>query len=255
MANRAKNISPKIGDRIKELRNSKDYTQKELANLLNKSESTVRMWELGKSEPDLETVKLMAQHFSVSADYLLSITDKISNFRHTSGRLNAAMQAAGITATDLLKELHKRECKCSHIQLAEILDGRATPDDCFIENFAKILDINPDSLYTDMSVPLRITFEEETILIAYRNQPEIRNIIDMLLKISTEANSTNDITNATSDTKDNSETWKKFLNDANNPRQTDNASEFYRAARSTNYSSNDLEPTDEEDEDGTLHSI
>ena len=252
MANRSKNISPTIGDKIKELRISADCTQKDLAIFLNKAESTVRMWELGKSEPDLETVKLIAKHFSVTTDFLLGMTDEISRFRHTSGRLNAAMRTARITASDLVAEFEKIGYKCSRLQLAAFLDGRAAPDDYFIENFAKILEINPDALYANTSAPLQITFEEETLLAAYRSQPEMQKPITMLLRIPTEPNSTNDITDAVSDIENNSEKWKKFLNDAADPRQTDSRSDLYRAARSTDYHTNDLESTNEEDEDDTF---
>ena len=39
-----------------EANQNEKLTQKELAESLHKSESAVRMWELGKSEPDLQTV-------------------------------------------------------------------------------------------------------------------------------------------------------------------------------------------------------
>ena len=39
--------------------------------MLYKSESTVRMWELSKSEPDNETLLCLASIFGVSVDYLL----------------------------------------------------------------------------------------------------------------------------------------------------------------------------------------
>lgn len=71
MANRTKTISSTIAERIKSLRLNKNYTQKELAELLYKSESAIRMWELGKSEPDLSTTKRLAAIFGVSVDYLL----------------------------------------------------------------------------------------------------------------------------------------------------------------------------------------
>jgi transcriptional regulator with XRE-family HTH domain len=56
---------------IRSLRRGKGESQKELAKQLNKSESAVRMWELGKSEPDIETLKLLARHFGVSVSYLI----------------------------------------------------------------------------------------------------------------------------------------------------------------------------------------
>lgn len=73
MADRSKNKMPGIGDRIKAYRIAWDFTQRGLAEILNKSESTVRMWELGKSEPDLETLTLIARHFCVTVDDLIGI--------------------------------------------------------------------------------------------------------------------------------------------------------------------------------------
>lgn len=71
MANRAKKISSKTACKIRELRNQAGLTQKELAEKLYKSESAVRMWELGKSEPDLLSVNALAEIFNVSADTIL----------------------------------------------------------------------------------------------------------------------------------------------------------------------------------------
>ena len=71
MANRAKNISSKTAYKIRELRNRAGLTQKELAERLYKSESAIRMWELGKSEPDLQSINALAEIFNVSVDYIL----------------------------------------------------------------------------------------------------------------------------------------------------------------------------------------
>ena len=71
MANRAKTISSLTANRIRELRLNAGFTQKELAERMYKSESAVRMWELGKSEPDLLSVNALAQLFNTSVDYLL----------------------------------------------------------------------------------------------------------------------------------------------------------------------------------------
>jgi transcriptional regulator with XRE-family HTH domain len=73
MPSRAKSISDNIGTRIKIYRKKASLTQKELAELLFKSESTVRMWELGKSEPDLGTIAKLSQCLNVSVEDLLGL--------------------------------------------------------------------------------------------------------------------------------------------------------------------------------------
>lgn len=72
MANRAKSIPTCIGKNIRRFRLQVSLTQKELAEKLYRSESAVRMWELGKSEPDGDTLVNMANIFHVSVDDILS---------------------------------------------------------------------------------------------------------------------------------------------------------------------------------------
>ena len=70
MPKRTKNYS-NIGERIKELRKKSSLTQKELSLKVNKSESSVRMWELGLSEPDIDTLNILSDIFSVPTDYII----------------------------------------------------------------------------------------------------------------------------------------------------------------------------------------
>lgn len=72
MSGGIRNSNITLGGRIRECRKHMGETQKDLAVFLNKSESAVRMWELDKSEPDIETLKLIAEHFSVTVGYLIN---------------------------------------------------------------------------------------------------------------------------------------------------------------------------------------
>lgn len=60
-----------FGQRLRALRKKHKLTQAQLAKQLNRAESTVRMWELGKNEPDNETLNLISNIFHVSIEYLL----------------------------------------------------------------------------------------------------------------------------------------------------------------------------------------
>lgn len=57
--------------RIKELRIESGLTQKELAKKLNTTNSAVCDWEKGRTQPDLQMLKNIANLFDVSTDYLL----------------------------------------------------------------------------------------------------------------------------------------------------------------------------------------
>lgn len=58
--------------RLKEIRQSRHLSQKELAEILKVSTGTVGNWEVGLREPDFQMLTKIANIFNVSCDYLLS---------------------------------------------------------------------------------------------------------------------------------------------------------------------------------------
>jgi len=60
-----------LGKNIRRLRIKNKMTQNDLSKKMNKAESTVRMWELGRSEPDKDSIVLLSEIFDVTTDYLL----------------------------------------------------------------------------------------------------------------------------------------------------------------------------------------
>lgn len=62
-----------IGKKIKELRKEAGFTQKQLAKLLNKSETGFASWEQGLAEPCVNDLRLLCKILDVSADELLGI--------------------------------------------------------------------------------------------------------------------------------------------------------------------------------------
>lgn len=61
-----------IGDRIKELRISKNMTQKQLADKLFITPQALSKWEMNENEPSLDMIKKLCQEFDVSLSYLVS---------------------------------------------------------------------------------------------------------------------------------------------------------------------------------------
>ena len=58
-------------NRIRELRKRKKMTQKELAEHLRIADSTLSYWEMGRYEPDNESLLTLSKFFHVSIEYLL----------------------------------------------------------------------------------------------------------------------------------------------------------------------------------------
>lgn len=64
-------------ERLRELRESKGLTQIQLSNNLNLSNSIIATYELGKKEPSLYHLILIADYFNVSMDYLVGRDEEI----------------------------------------------------------------------------------------------------------------------------------------------------------------------------------
>lgn len=64
-----------FSERLKRLRMEKGITQKELADRLHISRSTIAGYESLGKEPDGEKLCALAEFFGVSVDYLLGVTD------------------------------------------------------------------------------------------------------------------------------------------------------------------------------------
>ena len=61
-----------LGDKIKLYREKYNITQKEIANILDVSPATVSKYELGTLEPNIESLKKLAELFEISIDELLN---------------------------------------------------------------------------------------------------------------------------------------------------------------------------------------
>lgn len=64
------------GTRIKQLRKSSHFTQKELADKVNVSPQVISNWEREYTEPGSDDVKALTQVFGCSADYILDGVEK-----------------------------------------------------------------------------------------------------------------------------------------------------------------------------------
>jgi transcriptional regulator with XRE-family HTH domain len=67
-----------IANRIQYLREKNGMTQTSLAKRLNISRSAVNSWEMSLSVPSLANIIEMTKIFNVTADYILTLSDKFT---------------------------------------------------------------------------------------------------------------------------------------------------------------------------------
>lgn len=110
LRNKQRNLQ--VGLMIKHYREKNNLTQKELAEKIDKSESTVRMWELGKSEPDLETLILLANIFDIEINELFALDNAIlpqGNF------VSSDKKAITIRLKELRKQANKTQAEIAQM--------------------------------------------------------------------------------------------------------------------------------------------
>lgn len=89
-------------NRLKEIRQEKKLSQKDLTKKLNISQQAISLYEKGDREPKLETWQKLADFFNVPVDYLLGISKDRSTL--TIDDLNAEEQEAYERITDMLSQ-------------------------------------------------------------------------------------------------------------------------------------------------------
>ena len=92
-----------IGETIAKLRNERGESQDQLADAIQETRAIVRNWETGKSEVRHPALIKLAEHFGVSVDYLLGLSELPSI--QGSGREAAEYTGLSETAIEALHEI------------------------------------------------------------------------------------------------------------------------------------------------------
>jgi len=70
--------------RLKDLREDKDLCQKDLAKILNISQTNYSKYELEKINIPIETLRKLAIYFETSTDYILGLTNESAPYPRNS---------------------------------------------------------------------------------------------------------------------------------------------------------------------------
>ena len=68
--------------RLKDLREDKDLSQKEIANVLGIKQQQYSLYEIGKRDLPFELAIVLAKFYNTSLDYIAGITDKKRNLKN-----------------------------------------------------------------------------------------------------------------------------------------------------------------------------
>lgn len=68
-------------ERIRNVREDRDFTQEEIGKILNKSQQGYNHIEAGRAELKIEDLITLCKFYNLSADYLIGLTDKVKPYK------------------------------------------------------------------------------------------------------------------------------------------------------------------------------
>ncbi len=70
---------PLIGTRLKEARTTRNYTQKQLAEVIQSTQQQIVKWESGLNDPSADTLVRLATALGCTTDWLLGLVEQPSD--------------------------------------------------------------------------------------------------------------------------------------------------------------------------------
>lgn len=121
-----------VGNMIKSLRKKHNYSQEQLANMLDISFQAVSKWETGASSPDIELLSKLSGIFKVSIDYLLD-NDSI-NGNHYDTKYEESKYYWGVEPSHSCYEVMKVLPPIKHYKLLDVGCGEGKDAVFFAKN-------------------------------------------------------------------------------------------------------------------------
>lgn len=153
---------------LKQLREEKSLSQKDIAEYLGLTRQAVASYELAKREPDYDVLKKLADYFGVSVDYLLGRVKCKDVNAITVGR-NIDLIRGNMTYKEMSESISK---KMGTIIFPEMLElyarGERMPFSATLKIIAKYAGVRESFFYTHNTL---LTYEKEKEL--YKRGEEV----------------------------------------------------------------------------------
>lgn len=161
-----------IGERLRELRTSRDMSQLELAKALGVSDKAISAWEKDTRIPRMGAIQKIADFFNIQKSYLIE-EEKVGEHLYA---YNFKEQTIFNPLIDTLLQLFKSKEKTTHTKFVDKQIKVYLTD--YMNKYEK-------ELTKKMKNIPHLTSDEQALLDAYRNASERdKNLVDTILRIS-----------------------------------------------------------------------
>lgn len=169
-----------FGQRLKELREERGISQRELAEIIGISKGAVYYYESDGRAPDIVTLEKLCDYFEVSADYLLGRT----NARTPKLKLKSVCEKVGLSDKSVLMLARLKKDKCSRLRIINLLLEQAADDIEDDYEFDGIFEgsvLNAVCRYLDGSTDIYLSEEFEDYATDPRRYARIRLAVRKLI--------------------------------------------------------------------------
>lgn len=159
-------------NKYRQLRKEKRMSQANLAELLGVSQTAVSQWETNKNYPDINTIKELAEIFSVTTDYLLNV-DSNKLRRDNEIVIYNSIPAGVVDWANIHDRYGFEEIGAKYLETGKefvgfhISDGRYEP--VFIEDDILIIEVRDDCDSGDIALVQANFKEGELKKVIYKN--------------------------------------------------------------------------------------
>ena len=107
-------------EKLRELREATGKTQDDIALYLNVGRNTVSRYESGEREPDLQTIKKLADYFNVTTDYLLGRITVQNLLNKKTASFHMPLEEIIMNSSEVSEE--GKQIMLQHLKLVKVLD-------------------------------------------------------------------------------------------------------------------------------------
>lgn len=118
----------KFSERLKQIMSESNSTHQDLANVLGVQRQTVSLYVNGQIRPDIESLAIISEHFNVTADWLLGLTNDRKKVPIATDELNLSEESinkiksyTSLPSSRAHKNVVALDCLISHIDFEELL--------------------------------------------------------------------------------------------------------------------------------------
>ncbi len=136
-------------NRLKQLREQRGLSQKDLADFLGMTRQAVAYYESGKREPNINTIIKLADYFSVSADYLLGRVDCKDPYAYIIGR-NLRLIRGDLTYKQICEKISMKMGVLIFPEMFEMYEkGQHIPCTGTIKMLSRFANVRESFFYTN----------------------------------------------------------------------------------------------------------